>query len=52
MSVWRDTQARTELLEKQHRWQPVSVVGLDEVYVQGWDKRKYPVLVAVDLQRL
>lgn len=51
MSVWRDLQAQTDLLEKRRRWQPVRVLGLDGAYVQGWDKRKHPVLVAVDLGR-
>ena len=49
MTVWRDLQAQTEQLEKQRRWQPVRVLGLDGAYVQGWDKRKHPVLVAVNL---
>ena len=49
MTVWRDLQEQTGLLEKQRRWQPVRVLGLDGAYVQGWDKRKHPVLVAVDL---
>jgi transposase-like protein len=51
MTVWRDLQEQTELLEKQRRWQGVRVLGLDGAYVQGWDKRKHPVLVAVDLGR-
>ena len=51
MTVWRDLQEQAELLEKQRRWQPVRVLGLDGAYVQGWDKRKHPVLVAVDLGR-
>ncbi len=51
MSVWRDLQEQTELLEKQRRWQPVRVLGVDGAYVLGWDKRKHPVLVAVDLGR-
>jgi transposase-like protein len=51
MTVWRDLQAQKEHLEKQHRWQPVRVLGLDGAYVHGWDKRKHPVLVAVDLGR-
>jgi transposase-like protein len=51
MLVWRDMQERTELLEKQHRWQPVRVMGMDGAYVQGWEKRKHAVLVAVDLGR-
>jgi len=51
MTVWRDLQAQTDLLEKRRRWQPVRVLGLDGAYVQGWDKRKHPVLVAVDLGR-
>jgi transposase-like protein len=51
VTVWRDLQAQTQLLEKQRRWQPVRVLGLDGAYVQGWDKRKHPVLVAVDLGR-
>jgi len=51
MSVWRALQAQTGHVEKQRRWQPVRVLGLDGAYVQGWDKRKHPVLVAVDLGR-
>lgn len=51
MSVWRDLQEQMEHLEKQRHWQPVRVLGLDGAYVQGWDKRKHPVLVAVDLGR-
>jgi transposase-like protein len=51
MSVWRDLQEQTDHLDKQRRWQPVRVLGLDGAYVQGWDKRKHPVLVAVDLGR-
>lgn len=50
-TVWRDLQAQTEYLKKQRRWQAVRVLGLDGAYVQGWDKRKHPVLVAVDLDR-
>jgi len=49
MSVWRDLQAQAQQVEKQRRWQPVRVLGLDGAYVHGWDKRKHPVLVAVDL---
>ena len=51
MSVWRDLQEQTGLVEKQRHWQPVRVLGLDGAYVQGWEKRKHPVLVAVDLGR-
>jgi transposase-like protein len=51
MTVWRDLQAQTQLLEKRRRCQPVRVLGLDGAYVQGWGKRKHPVLVAVDLGR-
>jgi len=51
MSVWRDLQEQTGLLEKQRHWQPVRVLGLDGAYVLGWEKRKHPVLVAVDLGR-
>jgi transposase-like protein len=51
MTVWRDLQEQAELVEKQRRWQQVRVLGLDGAYVQGWDKRKHPVLVAVDLGR-
>lgn len=49
MSVWRDLQEQADHLELQRRWQPVRVLGLDGAYVLGWDKRKHPVLVAVDL---
>lgn len=51
MTVWRDLQEQAELVEKQRRWRPARVLGLDGAYVQGWDKRKHPVLVAVDLGR-
>jgi transposase-like protein len=51
MTVWRDLQTQTKHVEKQRRWQPVRVLGLDGAYVQGWDKRKHPVLVAVDMGR-
>jgi len=51
MSVWRDLQEQSGLLEKQRHWQPVRVLGLDGAYVQGWDKRKHALLVAVDLGR-
>lgn len=51
MSVWRDLQEQADLLEKQRHWRPVRVLGLDGAYVQGWDKRKHPVLVAVDVGR-
>lgn len=49
MTVWRDLQAQTDHLQRRRRWQPVRVLGLDGAYVQGWGKRKHPVLVAVDL---
>jgi transposase-like protein len=51
MSVWRDLQAQAQQVEQKRRWQPVRVLGLDGAYVHGWDKRKHPVLVAVDLGR-
>ena len=56
ISVWRDLQEQTGHVEKQRRWSPaergrVRVLGLDGAYVLGWDKRKHPVLVAVDLGR-
>lgn len=51
MSVWRDLQEQTAHLEQRRRWQPARVLGLDGAYVQGWDKRKHPVLVAVDVGR-
>ena len=38
-------------LEKQRHWQAVRALGLDGAYVHGWDKRKHPVLIAVDLGR-
>ena len=48
MTVWRDAQAQAKQLERQNRWKPVRVLGVDEAAVLGWgDKR--PVLVAVDL---
>lgn len=49
MTVWRDLQEQAEQLQGRRRWQPVRVLGLDGAYVHGWDKRKHPVLVAVDL---
>lgn len=51
MSVWRDLQEQAGQLEKQRHWQAVRVLGLDGAYVHGWDKRKHPVLIAVDLGR-
>jgi transposase-like protein len=48
MSVWRDNQEQSELLEKQRRWQGVRVLGLDGAYPLGWGKKR-PVLIAVDL---
>ena len=52
MTVWRDLQKQAEIPAKRRHWQPVRVLGLDRAYVQGWDKRKHALLVAVDLQRL
>ena len=49
MTVWRDIQEQEGLVKKKRTWQPVRVLGLDGAYIQGWDKRKHPVLVAVDL---
>lgn len=49
MTVWRDLQEQAQLLEQRRRWQGVRVLGLDGVYPLGWNKRKHPVLVAVDL---
>ena len=48
MTVWRDLQEQTELLEKGQHWKPVRVLGLDGAYVRGWGEVR-PVLVAVDL---
>jgi transposase-like protein len=48
MSVWRDNQEQSELLERQRRWQGVRVLGLDGAYPLGWGKKR-PMLIAVDL---
>lgn len=48
MTVWRDLQGQTELLEKGQNWKPVRVLGLDGAYVRAWGDVR-PVLVAVDL---
>lgn len=48
MSVWRDLQAQAGVLERQHQWKGVRVLGLDGVYplLKG---QKRAVLVAIDL---
>ncbi len=48
ITVWRDLQEQTKLLEKQRRWQKDRGLGLDGAYPPGWGK-KQPVLIAVDL---
>ena len=48
MTVWRDLQEQAKLLEKQRRWQPVRVLGVDGVYPLGKGGKR-SVLVAVDL---
>lgn len=48
-SVWRDLQEQDQMYQKQRQWHPVRVLGIDGAYVLGWDKKKHPVLVAVDL---
>lgn len=48
MSIWRDVQERAKDLEKERRWKPVRVLGLDGAYVRGWGETQ-PVLVAVDI---
>jgi transposase-like protein len=48
MSAWRDVQERARQLEKQRRWWPVRVLGLDGAYVRGWGKPQQ-ILVAVDM---
>ena len=46
--VWRGIQEQANLLEKRRYWQPVRVLGMDEVYTLG-KGRKCPVLITVDL---
>ena len=48
MTVWRDIQEQTKLLEKRRRWRPLRVLGVDSVYPLEKVK-KSPVLIAVDL---
>jgi len=48
MSAWRDVQDWGKQLQKQRKWQPVRVLGLDGAYVLGWGA-KQKVLIAVDL---
>jgi transposase-like protein len=48
MSVWRDNQEHSELMEQRRRWQGVRVLGLDGAYPLGWGKKR-AVLIAVDL---
>ena len=48
MSAWRDTQERAHKLRKQHKWQPVRVLGVDGAWVRGWGEQR-GVMVAVDL---
>jgi transposase-like protein len=48
MSVWRDNQEQSELMEQRRRWQGVRVLGVDGVYPLGWGKKR-AVLIAVDL---
>jgi len=48
MSIWRDVQARAQVLERERHWKPVRVLGVDGAYVRGWGETQ-PVLVAVDM---
>ena len=49
MTAWRDVQEQSDQLTQSRKWQPVRVLGLDGVYVRGWDELR-PVLVAIDLE--
>ena len=48
MSVWRDVQELGLVRQKESKWQPVRVLGVDGAYVRGWGETQ-PVLVAVDM---
>lgn len=48
MTIWRDLQEQAAHLEKQRRWKPVRVLGIDGLYPLGKGK-KQAVLIAVDL---
>ena len=48
MSVWRDVQELGQSRQKECKWQPVRVLGVDGAYVRGWGETQ-PVLIAVDL---
>lgn len=48
MSIWRDVQEQAKGLEKERRWKPVRVLGVDGAYVRGWGETQ-AVLVAVDM---
>ena len=48
MSVWRDVQELGQSRQKEMKWRPVRVLGVDGAYVRGWGETQ-PVLVAVDL---
>lgn len=48
MSAWRDVQELGLVRQKEGKWHPVRVLGIDGAYVRGWGKTQ-PVLVAVDM---
>jgi hypothetical protein len=48
MTLWRNLQEQADYLEKQRRWKPVRVLGIDGLYPLGKGKKE-PVLIAVDL---
>ena len=48
MSVWRDVQELGQARQKECKWRPVRVLGVDGAYVRGWGETQ-PVLVAVDM---
>jgi transposase-like protein/DNA-directed RNA polymerase subunit RPC12/RpoP len=48
MSVWRDVQELGQSRQKEMKWRPVRVLGVDGAYVRGWGETQ-PVLVAVDM---
>ena len=48
MSVWRDVQELGQVRQKECKWRPVRVLGVDGAYVRGWGETQ-AVLIAVDL---
>src|SRR5262245_47990323 len=48
MTIWRDVQEAAQKLQRDKRWKPVRVVGVDGASVLGWGD-KQGVLVAIDL---